>query len=428
MDVKDVPGLVEDMIRNHMDFDGLYRKRIVNTSSKVINKVVAAVLVKVGDKPLDVVSIGTGTKWIKIEEVYDKGKVPDGHAESVAIKGSRLYLEKQIDLCSKDTETDIFKLAAHGKYQLNDGVQFYLYISSAPCGAYREFRCQSKVPQIYTFRAKTHGAVVPQPMNPDPKKRKFEIMCCSNKIDLYCVLGFQGRRLCGVLDKPIYFSKILIGYNPEVGKSSFEAVKLHIGNLKRPIINPDLPYDPETLIYKEYHDKLPEIQVVRLPASSTSPIEDNRKRNIIFKLKAKDISLNWNKGSNKAEIIITKSGKAYNEIAQEVSQLGESDEELSYSTENTISYDDCKNAILQYHSKLYVDPPNQDIEHNAEYLGSNELENDTITKRLDENISCKLAENITHPFDMDDSTNSSAKDIGGYDSVYHTEHSFSKEG
>ena len=353
-----VPGLVETKIE---EIKGdLYRKRIVNTSSKVINKVVAAVLVKVGDKPLDVVSIGTGTKWIEIEEDYDKGKVPDGHAESVAIEGSRLYLDKQIDLCSKDTETEIFKLAAHGKYQLNDGVKFYLYISTAPCGAYREFRYKTKVPES-TFRAKINKEAIPQPMDPTEK----QIMCCSNKIDLYCVLGFQGRQLCGVLNNPIYFNKILIGYNP----NEFEALKFHIESLQKPIINPDLPYDADDLIDKEYRSKLPEIHLVPLPTTRTEDnpqkeyvIKDsandmqNNDNGFMIKDSAKNISINWNIGSNKVEVTDAKSGKALyiegNGRAQGVSQLCESAEELSYSTENTTSYDKCKIAILHHHKNI----------------------------------------------------------------------------
>jgi len=94
------------------------------------------------DQIYEVVCVSSGTKCINGEKLSLEGCViNDSHSEIVARRCLILYLYKQLEFASDDeAENDtIFTKAQDGKYKLKDGVNFHLFITTAPCGDARIF-------------------------------------------------------------------------------------------------------------------------------------------------------------------------------------------------------------------------------------------------------------------------------------------------
>ena len=93
------------------------------------------------DQKFEVISLGTGTKFISGEYISDQGlAVNDCHGEIIARRSFLRFLYSQLDLCAEGYEEDsIFQKKENGLYGLRDNVEFHLYINTSPCGDARVF-------------------------------------------------------------------------------------------------------------------------------------------------------------------------------------------------------------------------------------------------------------------------------------------------
>lgn len=93
------------------------------------------------DQKFEVISLGTGTKFISGEYISDQGlALNDCHGEIIARRSFLRFLYSQLDLCAEGYEEDsIFEKKENGLYGLRDNVEFHLYINTSPCGDARVF-------------------------------------------------------------------------------------------------------------------------------------------------------------------------------------------------------------------------------------------------------------------------------------------------
>ena len=93
------------------------------------------------DQKFEVISLGTGTKFISGEYMSDQGlALNDCHGEIVARRGFLRFLFSQLELCTAGYEGEsIFEKKGSGLYGLRDDVEFHLYINTSPCGDARVF-------------------------------------------------------------------------------------------------------------------------------------------------------------------------------------------------------------------------------------------------------------------------------------------------
>jgi len=123
------------------------------SSGEIHRKVLAGIVMtrrnETGDLSYEVISIGTGTKFIGGEYISEKGyAVNDCHGEIIARRGLRRYLYSQLEEYTKheDTDSTIFARKESGLFGLKNGIEFHLYISTSPCGDARVFsphECQA---------------------------------------------------------------------------------------------------------------------------------------------------------------------------------------------------------------------------------------------------------------------------------------------
>lgn len=93
------------------------------------------------DQKFEVISLGTGTKFINGEYISDQGlALNDCHGEIIARRSFLRFLYSQLELCAEGYEEDsIFEKKESGLYGLRDNVEFHLYINTSPCGDARIF-------------------------------------------------------------------------------------------------------------------------------------------------------------------------------------------------------------------------------------------------------------------------------------------------
>ncbi len=89
----------------------------------------------------EVVALGTGTKCIAGDHLSITGlAVNDSHAEIIARRALLRFFYAQLNLHTKgQNSASIFEKKQDGRFMLQPGVSFHLYISSTPCGDARVF-------------------------------------------------------------------------------------------------------------------------------------------------------------------------------------------------------------------------------------------------------------------------------------------------
>ncbi|XP_062845373.1 double-stranded RNA-specific editase 1a [Trichomycterus rosablanca] len=207
------------------------------TSPHARRKVLAGVVMTTGTdvKDAQVICVSTGTKCINGEYMSDRGlALNDCHAEIIARRSLIRYLYSQLEYFlsnnPEDHEKSIFQRCEQNGYQLKNGVQFHLYISTSPCGDARIFSPHEAAiddqgdrhpnrkarGQLRTKIESGEGTIPVRSSNTIQtwdgvlQGERLLTMSCSDKIARWNVVGVQGS-LMSYFSKPIYFSSIILG-------------------------------------------------------------------------------------------------------------------------------------------------------------------------------------------------------------------------
>uniref|UniRef100_A0AAR2KTN6 Adenosine deaminase RNA specific B1a n=1 Tax=Pygocentrus nattereri TaxID=42514 RepID=A0AAR2KTN6_PYGNA len=206
------------------------------TSPHARRKVLAGVVMTTGTdvKDAQVICISTGTKCINGEYMSDRGlALNDCHAEIIARRSLIRYLYSQLEYFLSNPEDharSIFRLCEPCGYQLKEGVQFHLYISTSPCGDARIFSPHEAAVddqgdrhpnrkargQLRTKIESGEGTIPVRTSNTIQtwdgvlQGERLLTMSCSDKIARWNVVGVQGS-LMSYFSGPIYFSSIILG-------------------------------------------------------------------------------------------------------------------------------------------------------------------------------------------------------------------------
>ncbi|XP_069074311.1 double-stranded RNA-specific adenosine deaminase isoform X2 [Pleurodeles waltl] len=201
-------------------------------------KILAAIIMRHSEEDTGtVISIGTGNRCVKGEELSLKGEtVNDCHAEVISRRGFIRFLYSELMKHDPESSEAIFEEAEGGKLKIKDHITFHLYISTAPCGDGALFDKSCSDPPA------EEGNTTHHPLFENPKQGKLRTkvengegtipvessdivptwdgiqhgerlrtMSCSDKILRWNVLGLQGAILTHFME-PVYLNSITLGY------------------------------------------------------------------------------------------------------------------------------------------------------------------------------------------------------------------------
>ncbi|KAK2844617.1 hypothetical protein Q5P01_011276 [Channa striata] len=198
-------------------------------------KILATIVMRKGEGLGTVVSLGTGNRCVKGEELSLKGEtVNDCHAEIISRRGFIRFLYNELLKYYDGANDSIFEPVEKNKLRVKSDITFHLYISTAPCGdgALFDKSCSetgdeseghqplfenAKQGKLRTKVENGEGtipvessAIVPT-WDGIQHGERLRTMSCSDKILRWNVLGLQGALLTHFLH-PIYLKSITLGY------------------------------------------------------------------------------------------------------------------------------------------------------------------------------------------------------------------------
>jgi hypothetical protein len=197
------------------------------TSGKCESQIVLAGIVAVREPDfLQVVSIGVGNKFEPTGK-KDPNRVRDCHAEILARRAFKRWLIEEYASVSDGGESDFFQVVNDIRgsvcMSVKDGVQWALYVSSAPCGnaCVRRWGDSPKetfhedLKRLEFFDDRPHPPFHPHSQSEGQTAVTFKggstILSCSDKILRWNVLGLQGRKLSAIVESNIYLHAIIVG-------------------------------------------------------------------------------------------------------------------------------------------------------------------------------------------------------------------------
>lgn len=186
----------------------------------------------------DVISLASGNRFIRGNKLTTDGLVlVDSHAEVLANRGMRRFLYHHLTKLWKGEETKVFQKCKNGKVKVSPGIQFHLYISTAPCGDGAIFthsdgsfaadpdgkhrptfdntkqgllRNKIELGEGQIPRQEVHGVVGYQGLDEVRRGERLRVMSCSDKICKWNLLGIHGALLANLME-PAYYTSITLG-------------------------------------------------------------------------------------------------------------------------------------------------------------------------------------------------------------------------